>query len=153
MACGNTSAKTCSQKSITRYYNNNLQPLVAGGTLDLVLGSKVVDRGISIDVENQQYVVLKNGVYHIAGDIVFDSSAAGYIEFRVLKDGRYLPCTLRTVSVAADGNVSVHTETDFEVKGCCCNVNHTFTFEVISAGTGTAAGNVVEFCSGIAKIA
>lgn len=37
------------------------------------------------------------------------------------------------------------------LPGCCCCVNHTFT--LIATTDSTAAGNVVELCTGLLKLA
>lgn len=62
-----------------------------------------------------------------------------------------LPCTLRKVTLPATGNTEIHTETDLALSGCCCCVNHTFT--LVATTDTTAAGSVVELCTGLLKLA
>lgn len=151
MGCGSNSCKTAYQKSCQRYYNNNAQALGANSTLVLTIaGARVVDTGLSIQTEPQSYDILKPGLYHISGDVIFTSSAAGNIVFEVLMDGVPMPCTIKARSIGATGTVSIHTETDIVVNGCC-GVNKTLTFVVTSIDTG--AGSITAFCSGVTKLA
>lgn len=151
MSCSSNGNKSCHDKSCERYYNNNNQVLDDGTTIQLVIaGSKVVDSGIAIDVQPQSYTITKTGLYHIAGDVVIDANVAGSVVFQVYMDGVALPCTTKTVTLAV-GNNAIHTETDLRLTNCCCDVNHTFTFTLTSQAL--AAGNVIEFCSGILKLA
>ena len=150
MSCGRTN-RNCNRKSCQRYYNTTPQPFIAGQTLQLTIaGSKVVDSGISIETEPMSYTTVKTGLYHFAGDVVIESTAAGNITMQIYMDGVPLPCTFRESNLAATGFREMHTETDLELGGCCCDVNHTFTFVLTSADT--AAGSVVHFCSGITKL-
>ena len=66
-------------------------------------------------------------------------------------DGVALPCTLKRVTLPASGNAEIHTETDLELSGCCCCVNHTFT--LVATTDSTAAGSVIELCTGLLKLA
>lgn len=151
MSCGNNKHKTCRDKSCQRYYNNNIQALPISTELQLVIeGTRVVDTGISIDTQNQSYTTLQKGLYHIVGDVTIDATAAGDVVFEVYMDGVPLPCTKRSKTVAVGFN-PIHTETDIYLDGCCCDVSHTFTFRLTSDATAT--GNVVEFCSGVLKLA
>lgn len=151
MSCSNNSNKSCRDKSCERYYNNNNQVLNAGTTIQLVIaGSKVVDSGIAIDVQPQSYTILKTGLYHISADVVVDANVAGNVVFQVYMDGVALPCTTKTVTLA-EGETAIHTETDLRLSACCCDVSHNFTFTLSSPAA--AAGNVIEFCSGILKLA
>lgn len=150
MGCG-VSRKNCNQKSCVRYYNTNIQTLVAGETLTLSIGNRAVDTGISIEAEPQSYVVVKNGLYHISADIVIESTAAGNAILAIYKNGVIMPCTYRVVRVPATGDAEIHAETEFVVNECCRNIGDTFTFILVSEDT--AAGNVVQFCSGIYKLA
>lgn len=146
MSCSNNNR--CGAKSCVRYYNNNSQALAAGSSLQLVVaGSKVVDSGVAIEVEPQNYTIVKPGLYHISGDVVLDASAAGEVTFEVYRDGVALPCTIKTVTVAAGLN-EIHTETDISVCGCC---GHSFAFMLIA--DATAAGNVTQLCTGVLKLA
>lgn len=147
MSCGK-SVKNKNMKSCERYYNNNAQALLAAGTLVLTLGAKVVDTGVSIDPDTQSYSVLTKGLYHISGDIVVTSAAAGNGTLSVYMDGVQLPCTIRNFTTQ-EGSTPVHTETDLYLDSCCCEVNHTFTFVVTST---TAVGTVTN-CTGITKLA
>lgn len=152
MACGNSRHKTCRDKSCQRFYNNNAQALAAGTATQLVIaGSRVADTGISIETQPQSYTTLKTGLYHIAGDVVVEGSAGGTAVLQVYMDGVALPCTKRTRTIPATGYVEIHTETDLELDGCCCDVNHTFTFVITTDATAT--GDVIEFCSGVLKLA
>lgn len=151
MGCG-TSRKNCNQKSCVQYYNTNVQELIAGESLTLAVGNRAVDTGVSIEAEPQAYVVVKNGLYTVSADIVIESTAAGNATVAVYRNGVVLPCTFRTVRVPATGDAEIHTETRFIVDDCCCkNIAETFTFVLISEDT--AAGNIVQFCSGIYKLA
>lgn len=151
MNCSNKCGKTCHDKSCQRYYNNNAQTIEAGGTTQLVIkGNKVVDSGISIETESQNYTVVKKGLYHISADVVIDGTTAGDVVLTVLMDGVALPCTIRPATLIAGSSTEIHTETDICLASCCCDVNHTFTF-VLTSSTG--AGTVTNFCSGILKLA
>lgn len=151
MGCGNKSHKNCNYKSCQRYYNSNTQPLAVSTDLQLTIaGARVVDTGVSIETEPQSYTTLKTGLYHLAGDVVINATAGGAVRFSIYMDGVELPCTVRHETVAAGFN-EIHTETDLELTGCCCDVTHSFTFKVRSDATAT--GNIVEFCSGVLKLA
>lgn len=150
MACGSKSLKTCKAKSCQRYYNTTAQPFAAAQTLQLqIAGAKVVDTGISIGTEPMNYTTLKTGLYHFAGDIVINATTGGAVRFSIYMDGVELPCTVRHTTLAA-GFSEIHTETDLCLTGCCCDVEHSFTFMLRS---DAAVGSVVEFCSGILKLA
>ena len=151
MSCGSCRHKTCHDKSCQRYYNNNIQNLPVNTDLQLIIeGTKVVDTGISIETENQNYTTLKTGLYHITGDVTLESLAAGDVVFQVYMDGVALPCTKRSRTVTIGYN-PIHTETDLYLDGCCCDVMHTFTFRLQS--DAAVSGSVIEFCSGITKLA
>lgn len=151
MSCGNARHKTCHDKSCQRYYNNNIQTLPVNTDLQLIIeGTKVVDTGISIETEPMNYTTVKTGLYHFSGDVIINLTASGVVIFRMLMDGVVLPCTVRTIT-AGTGYSEIHTETDLELDGCCCNVSHTFTFEIVTDATAT--GTVTQFCSGITKLA
>lgn len=151
MSCGNNRHKTCRDKSCQRYYNNNRQPLAVSTELQLVIeGTRVVDTGISIDTQNQSYTTLQRGLYHITGDVTVESLAAGDVIFEVYMDGVPLPCTKRSRTVAIGFN-PIHTETDIYLDGCCCDVTHTFTYRLTS--DAAVNGSVIEFCSGVLKLA
>ena len=150
MAC-NGNSKTY-QKSCVRYFNNSPQTLAANAATVLTLaGAKVVNSGESIQVEPQSYDTVKIGLYHLAADAVIASSAAGEITLQWYMDGVALPCTLKRVTLPASGNAEIHTETDLELSGCCCCVNHTFT--LVATTDSTAAGSVIELCTGLLKLA
>lgn len=151
MNCSNKCGKTCHDKSCQRFYNNNPQAIAVGGTTQLVIkGNKVVDSGISIETESQNYTVVKRGLYHISADVVIEGVTAGDVTLSVLMDGVVLPCTIKPATLAAGGFTQIHTETDLCLTSCCCDVNHTFTFVLTST---TGAGNVTQFCSGVLKLA
>lgn len=150
MSCSSNSAKTCQNKSCQRYYNNNAQAFAAGATIQLqIAGAKVVDSGISIETQPQSYTTVKTGLYHIVGDVVVDAVTAGSGTLQIFMDGVGLPCTIKNVTLP-EGNTEIHTETDLSLTGCCCNVDHNFTYVFTSDG---AAGTIVEFCSGMLKLA
>ena len=150
MACGSKSRKNCYAKSCQRYYNNNAQPFAAGETIQLqIAGARVVDTGVSIDTQPLSYTTLKTGLYHLVGDAVVNATTGGIASLQIYMDGVPLPCTLRTATFYA-GNNQVHTETDLDLTGCCCDVEHNFTFQFIS---DDAVGSVVQFCSGVLKLA
>lgn len=151
MSCGNGRHKTCHDKSCQRFYNSTSQALPVSSTVQLAIaGTKVVDSGISIETEPMNYTTVKTGLYHFAGDVIINMTAGGVVVFRMLMDGVVLPCTVRTFT-AGTGYREIHTETDLELDGCCCNVAHTFTFEIVTDATAT--GTVTQFCSGITKLA
>lgn len=149
MSCG-TSIKNKNMKSCERYYNNNAQTLAVEGTTQLALGTKVVDTGVSIETDIQSMTTLTKGLYHIAADIAIDTVTAGNAVFSVFMDGVQLPCTFKPLTLVADSQLAVHTETDLYLDACCCNVSHTFTFVLAST---TAAATVNNFCAGITKLA
>lgn len=150
MGCTSSKHKTCRDKSCQRYYNNNSQAFAAGQAITLqVAGNRVVDTGVAIETQGQSMTTLKTGLYHIAADIVATVTAASTGTFQVYMDGVPLPCTLKPLNFIAGAN-PVHAETDLELDGCCCDVTHTFTFVFTS---GTAVGNITEFCAGILKLA
>lgn len=151
MSCGNRKNKSCYAKSCQRYYNNNSQAIPAGATLQLTIaGNRVVDSGISIETQPQNFNTIKTGLYRITGDIVIEPTAAGDVSLSVYMDGVQLPCTLKTITLATE-KVAVHTETDLELDGCCCDVGHSFAFVLSSASTG--AGAVIESCYSMLKLA
>lgn len=151
MACGNNRHKTCHDKSCQRFYNNNIQTLPVSTDLQLIIeGSRVVDSGISIETQNQTYTILKTGLYHITADVTLESLAPGDVVFQAYMDGVPLPCTKRSRTVAVGYN-PIHTETDLELDGCCCDVTHTITFRLQS--DAAVNGSVIEFCSGVLKLA
>lgn len=151
MACGNGCHKTCHDKSCQRFYNNNIQALPVDTTLQLIIaGSKVVDSGISIETEPQNYTTIKTGLYHFVGDVTIEATAAGVVVFQMYMDGVPLPCTKKTKTLAVGYN-NIHTETDLCLDGCCCDVSHSFTYQIVSDATAT--GDIVEFCSGVLKLA
>lgn len=152
MSCGNSrNSKTCRNKSCQRFYNNNPQPIAVSSDVQLVIaGNRVVDTGISIETEPQNYITLKTGLYHFAGDVVIDATAVGDVRFSIYMDGVELPCTVREKTLAVGMN-EIHTETDLELSGCCCDVTHSFTYRLRTDTTAT--GNVVELCTGVLKLA
>ena len=151
MSCSGKSNKTCRNKSCQRFYNNVAQPLPVNATTQLAIaGAKVVDSGISIETEPLNYTVLKTGLYHFSGDVIINLTVAGVVTFRMLMDGVVLPCTVRTFT-AGTGYREIHTETDLELTGCCCDISHRFTFEIVTDAVAT--GTVTQLCSGITKIA
>lgn len=142
--------KSCRDKSCQRYYNMNPQILAAGSTLQLeIAGARVVDSGLSIETQPQSFTTLKTGLYHLAADVVINASAAGDVTLQFLMDGVVLPCTVRTFTLAATGSREIHTETDLELTGCCCDVTHSFTLVMVSPAAG--AGTVTQVCAGIIK--
>lgn len=147
MSCSN-SVKNRNMKSCARYYNNNTQTLTVGNTLQLALGTKVVDTGVSIEAQPQSLTTTTKGLYHISADIALDTVTAGNVTYSVYMDGVQLPCTLKPLTLVADSEISVHTETDLYLDACCCSVSHTFTFVLTST---TGAGTVNNFCVGIIK--
>ena len=149
MGCGNCGHKTCHDKSCQRYYNNNIQALPINTTMQVIIaGTKVVDTGVSIETEPQNYTTLKTGLYHITGDITVEATAIGDVVVEIYMDGVPLPCTKRSRTVNVGFN-PIHTETDLYLDGCCCNVSHTFTYVITSDANAT--GNIVEVCTGIIK--
>lgn len=151
MSCGNSRHKTCNDKSCQRFYNNSIQPLPVSTDLQLIIeGTKVVDTGLAIETQNMNYTTLKKGLYHIAGDVTLEATAAGDVFFEVYMDGVALPCTRRSRTVTIGYN-PIHTETDLYLDGCCCDISHVFTYRLRSDAGAT--GSVIEFCSGITKLA
>lgn len=149
MACGSRRHKTCHDKSCQRFYNAIAQDLPVSTTTQLIIaGSKVVDSGVSIETAPLNYTILKTGLYHFAGDVIINLTTGGVVTFRMLMDGVVLPCTVRTFT-AGTGYREIHTETDLELDGCCCDISHTFTFELVT--DAAAVGQVTHFCSGIIK--
>lgn len=150
MSCGgNKSKKTCHDKSCQRFYNNNAQAFTADTALQLqIAGAKVVDSGISIETQPLSYTTLKTGLYHIVADVTANSAAVGAATLQIYMDGVPLPCTLRSVTLVI-GNTEIHTETDLQLTGCCCDVEHNFTFVLIP----TVAGTVTQACTGVLKLA
>ena len=152
MACNNGNGNRAYQKSCVRYFNNAPQLLAADSANVLTLsGAKVVNSGSSIQVEPQSYDTVKIGLYHLAADAVIAATAAGVLTLQWYMDGVALPCTLKRVTLPASGNAEIHTETDLELSGCCCCVNHTFT--LVATTDSTAAGSVIELCTGLLKLA
>ena len=150
MSCSGNSKSY--QKSCVRYFNNSPQTLAANAATVLTLaGAKVVNSGESIQVEPQSYDTVQIGLYHLVADAVITSSAAGELTLQWYMDGVALPCTLKRVTLPASGNAEIHTETDLELSGCCCCVNHTFT--LVATTDSTAAGSVIELCTGLLKLA
>lgn len=150
MACGSKCGKNCKTKSCQRYYNTTPQPFAAGQTLQLqIAGAKVVDTGISIETQPLSYTTLKTGLYHLVADVVADVTTLGAATLQVYMDGVPLPCTLRNLRFPVGYN-EIHTETDLCLTGCCCDVEHNFTFILNSVD---AVGEVVQFCSGVLKLA
>lgn len=147
MACGNNRHKSCHDKSCQRYYNNNIQDLPLNTELQLIIeGSRVVDTGISIETQNQTYTTLTKGLYHIAGDVTLEALAAGDVVFEVYMDGVPLPCTKKSRTVTIGYN-PIHTETDIYLD----SADHNFTYRLRSDAAVT--GDVIEFCSGMLKLA
>lgn len=149
MSCS-ASLKNAHMKSCARYYNNNAQAVAVGTTTQLALGTRVVDTGVSIENDLQSLTTLTKGLYHISGDIAIDTVTAGNVVFAVFMDGVQLPCTVKPLTLVADSEIGVHTETDLYLDACCCSVSHTFTY-VITSTTGAATVN--NFCAGITKLA
>lgn len=147
MGCGNRNKNAC-QKSCVRYYNNVAQTLAATTTVPLVLsGSRVVDTGISIEVENQSYTIVKPGLYHIAADVDVNLTTAGDIVLQGYMNGVPLPCTTRNVT-GTDGHNLVHSETDLAIGGCCdISKAITWTIQSVGVAVGTIDGN----CTGVLK--
>lgn len=140
------------QKSCARYYNNTAQTLAANSTTTLTLvGARAVLTGESISVQPQSFDTNKIGLYHLTADAVIAATAAGEVTLVWMMDGVALPCTTKTVTVAADVNTEIHTETDLSLSACCCCVDHTFT--LLAVTDETAAGSVVQLCAGLLKLA
>lgn len=149
MACNNNRNY---QKSCARYYNNTAQPLSADSTTTLTLaGARAVLSGEAVGVQPQSFDTTKIGLYHLAADAVISATAAGKVTLVWTMDGVALPCTVKTVTVAEGVNTEIHTETDLQLSACCCCVSHTFTLLAIT--DETAAGSVVQLCTGLLKLA
>ena len=165
MACNNGNGNRAYQKSCVRYFNNAPQLLAADSENVLTLaGAKVVNSGSSTQlpaparssmvlssVPSRSKITVKIGLYHLAADAVIAATAAGVLTLQWYMDGVALPCTLKRVTLPASGNAEIHTETDLELSGCCCCVNHTFT--LVATTDSTAAGSVIELCTGLLKLA
>ena len=150
MGCSSRRHKTCHDKSCQRNYNNNPQALAANQTLQLTIqGANVVDSGISIESQPLSYKILKTGIYHISADLSLNATTGGVVTLQAFLDGVPLPCTKKE-QTAFGGTNTIHTETDLPFDHCCPDINHSITFQLINT---TAVGNVVEFCSGITKLA
>lgn len=148
MACGNT-YKSPRCKSCVRYFNNITQPIPVSTTLPLVIaGTRVVNTGVSIDAEPQSYTTHTNGLYHISADVSVAATAAGEVVLYWTMDGVQLPCTVTEQRIAI-GNATIHTETDIDIRGCCCAADHTFALVIVSDDAAT--GTVTHVCSGIIK--
>lgn len=146
MSCGN-SLKTRNMKSCVRYYNNSVVALAAESTVQLqVAGTRVVDTGLSIQTEPMSYNIVKSGLYHLSEDIIVDATTPGDLTIVIYKDGVPLPCTQKEVHAFTGENI-YHIETDLMIRGCC-DINHTFTYFVIS---DDAVGNITHICTGIIK--
>lgn len=150
MACGSKCKKTCHDKSCQRYYNNNPQPFTADSTIQLIIaGAKVADTGVSIETQPQSYTTLKTGLYHFSADVIIDVTTLGAGTLQMYMDGVPLPCTTRDLRLPVGDN-EIHTETDLCLTGCCCDVEHSFTYTFTSTG---AVGTITQFCSGVLKLA
>lgn len=150
MSCGNNNGKNCYQKSCVRYYNNVSQVLAATTTVPLIIsGARVVDTGISIDVEPQSYTIVKPGLYHVSMDVDVNLTTDGDIVLQGYMNGVPLPCTTRNVT-GTDGHNLVHSETDLAIGGCC-DVSKAITWTIQSVGV--AVGTIDFNCSGIVKYA
>ena len=148
MSCG-TSKKNPRYKSCVRYYNNSTQALTAGSLLQLQLaGSRVVDTGVSIEVQPSSYTIVTRGLYHISIDVEINTATAGDVYIVAYMDGVELPCTRKQKTVETDHD-TLHTETDIEIDSCCCSVAKNITFAIKSVGVAVA--DVVHVCSGIIK--
>ena len=149
MACNNGNGNRAYQKSCVRYFNNAPQLLAADSENVLTLaGAKVVNSGSSIQVEPQSYDTVKIGLYHLAADAVIAATAAGVLTLQWYMDGVALPCTLKRVTLPASGNAEIQPAQ--QICDCCC-VNHTFT--LVATTDSTAAGSVIELCTGLLKLA
>ena len=151
MACNCKSNKNCYAKSCQRFYNNNVQNFSETPTTLQITGTRVVDSGISISTEPNNYVINKKGLYHISADVTFTALAAGLVTVQAYLDGVAMPCTLENVTATANALTPVHIETDVQFDSCCCDVSHSITF-VIVGGAGVT-GTVNKICSGITKVA
>lgn len=54
MGCSSNRHKTCRDKSCQRYYNNNQQAFIAGQTVNIQMGNRVVDTGVAIETQGSQ---------------------------------------------------------------------------------------------------
>ena len=151
MACNSNSRNNCYAKSCQRYYNNNAQAFSATPTTLQVASARVVDSGISISTEPNNYIINKKGLYHIEADVTFTALTAGLVTVQAYLDGVAMPCTFTQVTAVANALTPVHLATDVQFDSCCCDVNHTITF-VITGATGIT-GTVSRICSGITKVA
>lgn len=148
MACGNSRKNPC-RKSCVRYYNAAAQEFAAGSTTQITLaGAKVVNSGISIDADPQSYTTHTNGLYHISADVNVLATTAGTVTIEWQMDGTVLPCTMKAQTLALGSN-AIHTETEIDVHGCCCDTEHVFTLVMVA--DATAIGTIVHVCSGIIK--
>lgn len=151
MGCSSSNKKRPNYKSCVRYYNNAVQNLAANTTNQMqILGARVADTGVSIETQPSSYTIVTKGLYHISGDVYIKATASGVVQFVAYMDGVALPCTgiKQTIFV---GENAVHIETDIEIDSCCCSVNKTITFNIIT--DTTAVGTVEHICTGITKIA
>lgn len=151
MSCSTRNYKNCHFKSCEQYYNTNPQALAAGATIPLnILGNRVVDTGVSIEAEPNGFQTLKTGLYAISADIVINTTTDGDVILQIKRDGVVLPCSVRRFT-AGTGYREVHTETKQLIEGCCADVSHTFTFELVSVDT--AVSSVTSVCAGMTKLA
>lgn len=151
MGCSSTGKKRPNYKSCVRYYNNVNQPLLANTTTQVqIVGTKVVDTGVSIDTEPSSYTIVTKGLYHLSEDVVIAATAVGVATVSIYMDGVMLPCTYnpRTLYV---GNNTFHVETDLDIEGCCCDVSKNITFVITT--DATAVGTILHVCTGITKLA
>lgn len=148
MSCS-AKRKSCHDKSCARYYNNTPQAFAAGVPLQLAIGNRVVDSGIAIEPVALGYNTVKAGLYHLAADVVATATTPGTGTFAIYMDGVILPCTVRNISLYAGVN-EIHSETDLSLRGCCCDVEHSFTYVLTTAA---AVGTVDMFCTGVLKLA
>lgn len=114
-----------------------------------IAGARVVESGLCIETQPQSYTTVKTGLYHLSADIQAVVTTPGIGTLEVYMDGVLLPCTAISSSLPA-GITTMHTETDLELTGCCCDVYHNFTFVLT---TTAAVGNVAHVCTGITKVA
>lgn len=146
MSCLNN-MKNYATRSVQTAYNNTPQTFaVTGGTVT-ILGTQVCDTGCAIDTEPTGFEFLREGVYRISYDVLFEATGAGTAEIQLYNGATPLPCSYSMFVAAAGGIYPMHVETILPIKAC-----YGYQPLVTCQITG-AAGNVTHVCANAVKLA
>lgn len=140
-------------KSAVQFYNATPQPIATtsliANPVSMLLGNKVTDTGVAIDLMSNGVSVETTGLYRISADVNLVGTVAGDLTFALALNGEILPETIRTITAVAGASIVVPMETVRRLHTCYNFDEYSISVIAYSDGTGTGtvnrvSGNVVK---------